>query len=70
MELWMISIPVKGYNPKGEEDIEYDKVVFHEYLDLNGRKMFLGSTVLEGKRDSVKDKAIELIDNALSKLLR
>jgi hypothetical protein len=67
-ESWMISIPVKGYNPKGEEDVECNKVAFHEYLDPAGRKMFLGSTVLEGKRDSIKDKALELIDNALSKL--
>src|SRR5689334_18901931 len=68
IELWMVSIPVKGYNPKGEEVIQHDKVVFHQSLDPYGRKMFLGSTVLEGKQDSVRDNAIELIDNALTKL--
>lgn len=65
----MISIPVEGYLPKDDENTQVGNVGFHAYVDSNNWKRFLGSVILLGDRDSIKEMALELIDTALTKLM-
>jgi hypothetical protein len=62
--LFLISIPIEGYLPKNDENTQVGNVGFHVYVDSNNWKRFLGSVILLGDRDSIKGKALELIDNS------
>jgi hypothetical protein len=72
MGLWLVSIPIEGHSiPEKESDcIQCGKVVFHQYIDPRSQngKRFLASTVIKGELYSVVDKAINLINDALTKL--
>lgn len=68
-ELWTVSIPVEGYTPKEDEYTWCDEVIFHGHIDSDQGRRFLGSIVLKGERDLLKEKAVELIDKALTKLI-
>lgn len=73
MESWLVSIPVEGHPlPENESDyIKCDKVIFHQYNDPcpeYGNRL-VASIIVQGKHDTVKSEAIELIENALTKLI-
>ena len=72
MELWLVSIPIEGHPfPEKESDyIQCGKVVFHQYIDPQSQngKRYLASTIIEGELYSVVDKAINLMEDALTKL--
>lgn len=72
MELWLVSIPVEGHPlPEKEYDyIQYEKVVFHQYNDPYPEygKRLVASIIMQGQLYGIVDKAIELIEDAITKL--
>lgn len=54
--------------PKGDEYTWCEEIIFHGHMETDQRR-FVGSITLEGERDSLIDKATELIDRALTKLI-
>jgi hypothetical protein len=67
---WSISIPIEGPVPDDFPSVRYSSVLFHIYDDPDlKKKQFFGGTTIEGdEMSTVGDKALKLVDDALSKL--
>ena len=67
--LFMISINIEDYLPTNDEYAQVEEVVFHTYVDSENRRRFLGSVILQGEENSVKGRALDIIEDALTKLI-
>jgi hypothetical protein len=69
MLCWDISIPIEGKAPVDLKPIECSEVLFHIYDDpFLKRKQLFGTRAVEGDRLVAEEKAVVMIDEALTKL--